>query len=184
MNSMSHNIDDLMLLFEQTFYLSHNTKLVKGASEPLYLPSNELCQYHQLIFANDYFASALHEISHWCLAGEERRLLEDFGYWYLPDGRTKKQQQNFEYVEIKPQAIEWAFSVASNKKFMVSADNLNGSDTYSTDFKHAVYDQLQRYLLAGFPPRAQQFMSVLANFYQVKWPLNATQFRSVGLVNN
>jgi elongation factor P hydroxylase len=67
---------------------------------------------------------------------------------------------------------------------MVSADNLNGSDIDSTDFKQAVHDQLQHYLLAGFPPRAQQFMLVLANFYQVQWPLNAAQFRSVGLVNN
>lgn len=173
-----------MLLFEQTFYLSHNTKLVKGDSEPVYLPRSGMCQYHQLIFAHGYFASALHEISHWCLAGEERRLLEDFGYWYLPDGRTKKQQQHFEHVEIKPQAIEWAFSVSCNKNFIISADNLNGSATDSVDFKQSVYDQIHHYLIAGFPPRAQQFIAVLADFYQVQWPLNSAQFRPNGLADN
>lgn len=53
------------------------------------------------------FNSALHEISHWTIAGKERRLLADLGYWYAPDGRTREQQALFEQVEVKPQAIEW-----------------------------------------------------------------------------
>lgn len=64
------------------------------------------------------FNSALHEISHWTIAGAKRRLLPDLGYWYAPDGRTKEQQDLFEQVEIKPQAIEWLFaqSLAENSE--------------------------------------------------------------------
>ena len=177
---MSDNIDDLIGLFEQTFYCSHNTKLVQGGVEPVYLPANSQCQFHQLVFTHDYYASALHEISHWCLAGEQRRLLEDFGYWYLPDGRTQQQQHAFEQVEVKPQAIEWAFSVAANKKFVVSADNLHGMDIETVNFQRAVSQQVQRYLNCGFPCRAEQFIAVLADFYQSPWPLTAAQF---GLVD-
>ena len=38
------------------------------------------------------FNSALHEISHWTIAGKERRLLADLGYWYAPDGRTESSK--------------------------------------------------------------------------------------------
>jgi len=177
---MSHNIHNLVELFDKTFYQLYNTKLIKGDDEPIYLPANEQCSFHQIVFAHGYFASALHEISHWCHAGEKRRLLEDFGYWYLPDGRNEKQQKEFEQVEIKPQAIEWALSVAANKAFNVSADNLNGADADITSFKNSVYQQIQTYLAEGFPNRAQQFIDVLANYYQVKLPLTLDQFCCVG----
>jgi len=177
---MSHNIHNLVELFDKTFYQLYNTKLIKGDDEPIYLPANEQCSFHQIVFAHGYFASALHEISHWCHAGEKRRLLEDFGYWYLPDGRNEKQQKEFEQVEVKPQAIEWALSVAANKAFNVSADNLNGADADITSFKDSVYQQIQTYLAEGFPNRAQQFIDVLANYYQVKLPLTLDQFCYVG----
>ncbi len=73
-----------------------------------------------------FFNSALHEISHWSIAGDKRRLLPDLGYWYAPDGRTAEQQALFEQVEIKPQAIEWLFATAFGRKFRVSLDNLTG----------------------------------------------------------
>ncbi|MGB1199758.1 MAG: elongation factor P hydroxylase [Thalassotalea sp.] len=173
---MPHNYQDLITLFEQTFFNLYNTKLVKGEDEPLYSPANEVCNYHQIIFAHGYYSSALHEISHWCVAGQARRLLEDFGYWYLPDGRTQEQQKNFEHVEIKPQAIEWAFCVAANKPFNVSADNLNGSEADTTAFRLKVYQQVERYLTQGFPERASQFISALAQHYQVSLPLALSQF--------
>jgi len=175
---MPHNIHDLILLFEQSFYLSYNTKLIKGDDEPIYLPADEDCSFHQVIFAHGYYASALHEIAHWCLAGDKRRLLEDFGYWYLPDGRTAEQQKKFEQVEIKPQAIEWAFCIAANKKFRVSADNLTGADADITGFTKSVYLQVQMYLIHGFPSRAQEFIDVLAEFYRVKLPLTLEKFGS------
>ena len=80
--------------------------MIRGDDEPLYLPADKNFTYHQIIFAHGYYASALHEISHWCMAGKQRRLLEDFGYWYMPDGRDVDQQKTFEQVEIKPQAKE------------------------------------------------------------------------------
>ena len=121
---MQYQYLDLIQLFDRTFYNDFNTRLIKGGDEPLYLPANAECEYHQIIFARGFYASALHEIAHWCIAGEERRLKEDFGYWYIPDGRNEKQQHKFEQVEVCPQAVEWAFNVAANKTFNVSADNL------------------------------------------------------------
>ena len=173
---MLHNYQDLIFLFEQTFYARHNTLLVKGDDEPIYLPASEQCSFHQIVFAHGYFSSALHEVAHWCLAGPARRLLEDFGYWYLPDGRSAEQQKSFEQVEIKPQAIEWAFCVAANKKFHVSADNLNGAEADTVSFKANVYRQVKTYLQEGFPVRAQEFIEVLAHFYRIPLPLTLEQF--------
>ena len=173
---MQHDYQDLITLFEQCFYQTFNTKLIKGGDEPLYSPADDKCAFHQVIFAHGYYASALHEISHWCMAGNARRLLEDFGYWYMPDGRDAQQQKTFEQVEIKPQAIEWAFCVAAGKKFNVSADNLNGATPDTIAFKENVYQQIQQYLTHGFPQRAQQFIDALARFYHVTLPLNINQF--------
>ncbi len=173
---MEHHYSDLIRLFEQSFYRRYNTKLIRGDDEPVYLPANEQCSYHQIVFAHGYYASALHEIAHWCLAGEARRQLEDFGYWYVPDGRNAEQQKSFEQVEIKPQAIEWAFCVAANKRFNVSVDNLNGEEGDTDGFKRNVYRQVKYYLQEGFPARAQEFIEMLAHFYQVSLPLTIEQF--------
>lgn len=173
---MQHRYQDLIDLFEQTFFAQYNTRLVKGNDEPIYIPANESCSFHQIIFAHGFYASALHELAHWFVAGEQRRLLEDFGYWYEPDGRNEHQQKQFENVEVKPQAIEWALSVAVNKQFRVSADNLNGAEGDTASFQRRVYHQVQSYLLHGFPQRAQKFIDVLAKYYQVKLPLTLDQF--------
>ncbi|PKI18076.1 elongation factor P hydroxylase [Colwellia sp. 12G3] len=173
---MQHTYQDLIALFEQVFFLQYNTRLIKGDDEPLYSPAGEKCPYHQVIFAHGYYASAFHEIAHWCQAGKERRLLEDFGYWYIPDGRNEKQQKKFEQVEVIPQAIEWAFNVAAQRKFHTSADNLNGYDGDIIDFKVKVHQQVLVFIENGFPPRAQQFIEALTKFYQTNSPLIAEQF--------
>jgi len=173
---MQHNTQDLITLFSDTFYKQFNTRLVKGADEPIYLPADENCAFHQIIFAHGYYASALHEISHWCHAGEARRLLEDFGYWYVPDGRDEQQQKSFEQVEIIPQAIEWAFNVAAQKKFHVSSDNLNGFQADTAGFKSKVYQQVQVFLKQGFPSRANQLIEALAHFYNTPLPLTLESF--------
>lgn len=160
-----HQYQDLIHIFNQTFFASFNTRLVKGGDEPLYLPAHANCHYHQIIFAHGYFASALHEIAHWCIAGEQRRLLVDFGYWYEPDGRTTQQQRDFEKVEVKPQAIEWGFSLACGKPFRVSVDNLNGESGDTTQFEENVFHQLQAYRTNGFPHRAHCFIQALQAFY-------------------
>lgn len=183
---MHHKYQDLILLFNDTFFEEFNTRLIKGGDEPLYLPANcvsditslpdESCAYHQVIFARGYYASAFHEISHWCQAGAARRLLEDFGYWYIPDGRNETQQKKFEQVEVIPQAIEWAFNVAAQRKFHVSSDNLNGFQADTNSFKKKVFQQVQVFLANGFPARANQFIETLAHFYNTPLPLTIESF--------
>ncbi len=173
---MRHQYQDLIQLFHDTFFNQYNTRLIKGGDEPLYLPASEHCGYHQVIFARGYYASAFHEIAHWCQAGDARRLLEDFGYWYIPDGRNEQQQRKFEQVEVIPQAIEWAFNVAANKKFHVSSDNLDGFQADTDGFKKKVFQQVKIFLKQGFPSRANQFIEALAQFYNTPLPLTVENF--------
>lgn len=107
-----HKVEDLVALFNQEFADCY-TCLQPGAEEPFYQAPAE--GKPAIIYSTyDYFASALHECAHWCIAGEKRRQLDDYGYWYAADGRTAQQQQEFFQVEQKPQALEWAFALAAN----------------------------------------------------------------------
>lgn len=156
-------------VFEQCFVLSHNTRLVGGASEPLYRPLSQSAEEAHIIFySHDYAASALHEVAHWCVAGKERRQLEDYGYWYAPDGRTAEQQALFERVEVRPQAMEWLFNVAAGRRFRVSADNLTMGLGPSDTFKQAVFDQARAFCIEGLPSRAERFAFALAQLSGVK----------------
>lgn len=89
-------LEDITALFDGVFAERYQTRLIRGGDEPLYRPANSETPYHQVIFARGYYASALHEISHWCIAGAQRRQQEDYGYWYCPDGRDAEQQKAFE----------------------------------------------------------------------------------------
>ena len=154
------------MLFNDQFREAYRTVLVKGSDEPEYLPASDPEGLAQVVFAHGYYASALHEISHWCIAGEHRRTLHDYGYWYCPDGRTLQQQQAFEQVEVRPQAIEWLFSVAAGARFHISVDNLSGVGAADEErFRQRVRDQAGEYLEQGLPPRAQRFFDSLATFY-------------------
>lgn len=136
----------LVAIFNRCFAVSHNTVLVSGDDEPVYLPASDECPQHRIIFAHGFFASALHEISHWCVAGPKRWLLEDFGYWYKPDGRTAAEQAEFEKVEIRPQAYEWLFTQASGRTFHFSADNLSSGIGASESFQKNVAVQAQAFI--------------------------------------
>ncbi len=161
-----HHYQHLIEIFEQCFYHQYNTRLVKGRHEPLYLPASAQIAWHQVIFAHGFYASALHETAHWCLAGTVRREQVDYGYWYCPDGRDADMQHQFEQVEIKPQAIEWLFSAAAGFSFQVSCDNVSGScQPDRVAFQHKVYQQVLVYLQQGLPSRAQQFTEALQLFY-------------------
>lgn len=143
LQSETEQVDWLILHFN--YWFSHlNVNLIRGEDEPEYFPATEQ-QPARIQFAHGFFNSALHEISHWTIAGEQRRLLPDLGYWYAPDGRTQEQQALFEQVEIKPQAIEWMFAKAFGRKFRVSLDNLTGEGGDGSTFKDNVYAQVQRY---------------------------------------
>lgn len=171
-----HQYQDLINLFNHCFALDYNTQLVKGDSEPLYLPADENYPHHRLFFAHGFFSSALHECAHWCIAGEERRKLVDFGYWYEPDGRNAEQQRLFQQVEVKPQALEWIFSVAANHPFRVSLDNLDGKISDSELFKDAVYQQILTYCKQGLSPRATVLRNALAQFYDNQNALKIEDF--------
>jgi hypothetical protein len=175
LSEVRHHHQDLIRLFDHHFAEIENTRLVKGDDEPVYLPADGNKGCHQIFFAHGYFASALHEIAHWCIAGQDRRLLQDYGYWYCPDGRNQQQQGEFEQVEVKPQAIEWAFSIAANKHFRVSTDNLNGAEADTLAFQDKVRAQALTYMQHGFPSRAKLFIQVLHDFYQTE-ALQAKQF--------
>lgn len=162
-----HDYKDLIRIFNRCFD-SYNTRLVKGEGEPVYLPADEHCTYHRIEFAHGFFSSALHEIAHWCIAGEKRRQRVDYGYWYCPDGRDAQQQAEFEKVEVKPQALEWCFSQACGLRFRVSTDNLNGAPVDRFAFQDKVLRQVQEYLRNGLPARAQLLVDALTQHYQSK----------------
>jgi elongation factor P hydroxylase len=171
-----HQYQDLITLFYKCFSVEYNTRLVKGDDEPIYLPADDQRSYNALFFAHGFFSSALHECAHWLIAGEERRKLVDFGYWYMPDGRNAEQQAVFQSVEVKPQALEWILAKASGYKFRVSIDNLNGEESDSVAFKQAVYEQVVRYCEHGLPLRAQLFRNALSFFYGQNAVLSSTDF--------
>jgi len=159
-------------IFAATFLDGWNTELVGGGDEPVYLPAAGDHSRHRIIYREDYFSSALHETAHWCIAGEARRALVDFGYWYQPDGRTRHQQRAFERVEVKPQALEWLFTTATGRPFRLSTDNLQGDDPQSRGaspgFVAAVERQARDWCVAGgLPPRGALFIRALADHYGV-----------------
>ena len=162
----SKDCDQLLKIFNDTFFCSHNTCLQKGAEEPLYRPAGDGQQYHCIAFTRDYFASALHEVAHWCVAGAARRQLLDYGYWYAPDGRSETQQREFELVEVAPQALEWMFSEAAGIKFRVSTDNLAMGGVASAEFKDRIYARVMKNCTTGVNARAHAFIMALQQFYR------------------
>ena len=178
-------------MFQQLFHPGFNTQLLGGAEEPIYIPAglklNEPGyagseQYHRLYFRHDYLSSALHESAHWCIAGIQRREQLDFGYWYSPDGRTAAQQQLFEQAEVKPQALEWMFSVACGQRFRVSADNLASDQGASDQFTQAVVEQAQSWCAGNeLPERGRLFIQALASQFDCAEPLSQDHYHLAAL---
>ncbi len=78
----THHYEQLITIFDSCFCDEFQTRLlIKGDDEPIYLPADESSPWNRVVFVHGFYASALHEISHWCIAGEARRKLVDFGYW-------------------------------------------------------------------------------------------------------
>lgn len=176
-----YNPDQLIKIFNHLFIDSYNTCLTYSDDEPIYLPADDLHPHHRILFAHGFFASALHEISHWCIAGEKRRLLVDFGYWYEPDGRSAEKQREFEQVEVKPQAIEWILTKACGRRFNISTDNLNGeAEAVAAGralFAENVLNQVKNYLINGLPERADVLKQALLDYYQPTTLLDSDQFQ-------
>ncbi len=173
---MEHKLEDIMAIFDGCFFAEYNTRLIKGGDEPIYIPANDTVPYHAIYFARGFYSSALHEIAHWLVAGAERRKLEDFGYWYEPDGRSAERQREFEKVEIKPQAIEWILATAAEFRYFASADNLDGNPGDNGPFKQAVFEQVQYYAEHGLPKRAETLRQALCAFYGTENRIDLNRF--------
>jgi len=172
----THHYQQLIDIFDGCFSETYNTRLIRGDDEPIYLPADEQEDFNRIVFAHGYYASALHEISHWCVAGAARRKLVDFGYWYCPDGRDAQTQSEFEQVEIKPQSYEWLFCVAAGFPFNVSCDNLSGEcEPDRIGFQRKVREQVLATLAQGIPERPARFIAALQSYYNTG-PLSAESF--------
>ncbi len=155
-------------VFARCFAREFRTRLLGGAAEPLYRPAPDGGGWHLLHYREDFFASALHEVAHWCIAGAGRRRRVDFGYWYAPEGRGPVQQRAFEAVESKPQALEWHFARACGYRFILSLDNLDPGSSGEAErrrFAAAVAARAEHWRSAGLPPRAEHFCRALAQEY-------------------
>ena len=158
-------------VFDNPALAQMSTRLVRGGDAPEYFPADSHGSA-RIEFAHGFFASCLHEISHWCVAGAERRKLNDFGYWYEADGRNEAQQRLFEKVEIKPQAIECLMTLAANRYFYVSQDNLNADfDTADSTFAEDVYEKAAGYLAKPYtlPRDAKRCIWLLLHLCQKKY---------------
>lgn len=156
-------------VFNDCFAARWRTRLYGGADEPFYRPARRPRPEHTLHYRRDYFASALHEVAHWCIAGDERRERPDFGYWYTPGDRDSDQQRAFEAVEARPQALEWMFSKACAFRFQPSADNLELAARGLLDsagFNRRVLAEALRWQARGLPLRAGLFYRALCEEFR------------------
>ena len=123
-----------------------------GADEPFYEAVKD-GKKAVLYFRDNYPRSLLHELSHYCLAGDRRRKLDDFGYWYFPCGRTEEEQLLFEQVEARPQGLEKAMCEAIGIKFSPSLDDFSGRGASDSFLKKldASYNEMH----TSAPPTAK-----------------------------
>lgn len=193
---MSNRIDanDIIEVFNQCFESEYGTTLVGGAAEPFYevtrqpenFPMNGANKksfndtWATIYFREDFAASALHEVAHWCRAGTGRRQQNDYGYWYEGQ-RDLAAQLRFEAVEVKPQALEWIFSTAAGLPFRVSADNLSLENHDTKAFRRSVRCAVQETLNQGLNARARRFAIGLARRagQDERHALSATNFQEL-----
>lgn len=170
------NSEDIVELFNRAFIDSECTRLEGGHREPLYRPKSSAMSHHCIYFREDYVASALHEVAHWCIAGRQRRGLVDYGYWYEPEGRSIEQQREFERVEIKPQALEWLFSNACDHSFYFSSDSFM-APCNSDYFPNAVLAQVRRWCAGeALPERGLFFLEILIARYKLPDVFNINRY--------
>jgi elongation factor P hydroxylase len=115
-----------------------------GADEPFYQAAKDNAKA-VIYFRDNYPRSLLHELSHYCLAGDRRRMLDDFGYWYSPCGRSAEEQNKFEMVEARPQGLEKVMCEILKIKFSASIDDFSGrppSDAFLQGLE-AAYQEMQ-----------------------------------------
>jgi hypothetical protein len=141
-----------------------NLTIQGEAEEPFYKAPRENT-YAVLYFRSNYPRSLLHEISHYCLAGDRRRSLDDFGYWYTPSGRTAEEQQHFEVVEARPQGLEKAMCEIVGIKFSPSLDDFSGRPPSERFLQNL--DLAYQEMLLNPPPTADKVLSGLKNYWKI-----------------
>lgn len=178
---MHSPLSRVIATFHASLGQTHRTQLLGGFAEPEYIPQRAH-RSAEIRFREDFLSSALHEVSHWCIAGEGRRQQHDFGYWYEQDGRSAEFQLEFEKAEVCPQALEWIFSTACGQQFHLSRDNHGPEGQQSDfDFASAVVAQARKFCRAGLPKRAEIFASALAEEFAKPQYANEENY-SEGLV--
>lgn len=148
-------------VFNRLFRPTHLTELRGGGDEPLYLPATASAPA-QIIYTKDYPASALHEAAHWCLAGDRRRRLVDYGYWYVPPPRTPAEQRTFFRHELRVQALECLLAAAVGLPFRVSHDDPAAAGAEVARFEAEVLAEARQLEQSGLPERAARFRAALA----------------------
>ena len=171
--------DDIIEVFHQCFAEAFSTTLCGGADEPYYEVHDDKSAV--IYFSEDFVASALHEVAHWCLAGRERLKLSDYGYWY-EGARDEAAQKRFEAVEVRPQALEWIFAMTLQLPFRVSADNLYLKGYDNEPFRRNVRDAAEVMLTRGLCPRGKRFAEALnalvdapKNWCEIRHRLDVTE---------
>ncbi len=150
--------------FSEVFLEHYRTVLEGGHEEPFYRYSEMDAKPHRICYRHDFIASALHEVAHWCIAGKERRKINDYGYWYSPDGREASIQSRFYKVEALPQAIEKFFhQCLGSEGFHLSIDNLGGeiSENEVNEFRLLVAKHFEMIQGGVMPKRAKIFSDQL-----------------------
>lgn len=155
--------------FNRTFALTDHTVLVGGAMAPYYMPAKP--PHRSIIrYRENFAASALHEVAHWCIAGRARLGQPDFGYWYIPSPRTAEQAAAFLRAECPVQALEMILAEAAGVRFRVSLDDLDLElSSRRGSFAAEVAAQAERWRENGLPPRARRFEGALRRAVQEGW---------------
>ena len=162
-------LPELLQLLNENYLNRYNTCIIGGYTEPFYRAAKD-GKMAQIQFSHDYIRSALHELSHWCVAGVERRKRDDFGYWYAADGRNQQQQNEFFKVEVMPQTIEWALSLVCGVAFEASVDNLHNQVQGTDVFIENLGLKMREFLHAGFPKRVADIIILLAKYQGLEQP--------------
>ncbi len=157
MRTLNHS--DVARVFNLVF-VDYKVVMNGGHAEPLYIPSVRIAEIQ---YRQDYTASALHEAAHWCIAGQRRRRLKDYGYFYSPPPRTQLDSARFEAGEVEAQSMELLFSEAAGLRFQPSADDVNAPINGLDAFSHRILIRARERRRLGLPERAQKFVTALLN---------------------
>ena len=157
MRALNHS--DVARVFNLVF-VDHKVVMNGGHAEPLYIPSVRIAEIQ---YRQDYTASALHEAAHWCIAGQGRRRLKDYGYFYSPPPRTQVDSVRFEAAEVEAQSMELLFSEAAGLLFQPSTDAVDAPTNGLDKFGHRILIRARERRRLGLPERAEKFMTALLN---------------------